>query len=540
MSIGLSDLLKEGTKHLIGINEAVLQNIEAIKELSTIVKTSLGPQGLNKMIENHLNKLFVTNDAATILKELDVFHPAAKLVLLAAQMQEQEIGDGTNLVIAFTGELLQNAEELLKRGIHPSEIITGYNIAQQKALEYLEALATHKVENPRNTDEVVKFLKSAIASKQYGYEDILAPIIAKACIDVTPAKNVTHFNVDNVRVAKILGGGVLDTHVLKGHVLTRDAEGTIKHVTNAKIAVFSAGIDVAKTETKDNIILKNAEELMNYNKSEEKNMEELISKIAAAGTKVVVSGGAVGEMAMHFIERNKMMCVKTPSKFELRRICKAVGATPLVRLGAPTPEELGFADVVTVEEIGSTKVTIFRQEAADKSGIATILVRASTQNTLDDFERAIDDGVNVYKTLLKDPRFLPGAGAAEMELATKLQSFADSTPGLVQYAIKKYGESFEVIPRILADNAGFKAIDIIASLYASHSKGNSTDGLNVEEGTLQSAVTMGVYDLLATKASAIRLATSAAVTVLQVDQIIMSKPAGGPKPPKQGPNDSDD
>jgi T-complex protein 1 subunit theta len=537
MSIGLSDLLKEGTKHLIGVNEAVLQNIEAVKELAAIIKTSLGPQGLNKMIENHLNKLFVTNDAATILKELDVFHPAAKLVLLASQMQEQEIGDGTNLVIALTGELLQNAEELLKRGIHPSEIIAGYTIAQQKALELLEAMATYKVENPKNLDEVVKFLKSAIASKQYGYEDVLAPIIAKACLEVTPAKNPTHFNVDNVRVAKILGGSVLDTHVLQGHVLTRDAEGTVKHATKAKIAVFSAGIDVAKPETKDSVILKNAEELMNYNKSEEKNMEELIRKIAEAGTQVVVSGGAVGEMAMHFIERHKMMCVKTPSKFELRRICKAVGATPLVRLGAPTPEELGYADVVNVEEVGSTKVTIFRQES---SGISTILVRASTQNMLDDFERAVDDGVNVYKTLLKDPRFVPGAGAAEMELATKLQAFADSTPGLVQYAIKKYGESFEVIPRILADNAGLKSIDIIASLYASHSKGNTADGLDVEEGTVQNVVTLGVFDLLATKLSAIRLATTAAVTVLQVDQIIMSKPAGGPKPPKQGPMDADD
>jgi T-complex protein 1 subunit theta len=536
---GLIDLLKEGSKHLSGVNEAVLQNIEAIKEFAQIVRTSFGPNGLNKMVVNHLSKLFVTNDAATIIKELDVFHPAAKLAVLATQMQEQEVGDGTNFVLVFCGELLTNAEELIKRGLHPSEIISGYNRASQKATEIIEDMATIKVEDIKNVDQIAKFLKSAIASKQYGYEEFLAPIIAKACIDVSP-KNVQHFNVDNVRVAKILGGGVLDTQVLKGHILVRDTEGTIKHVKNAKIAVFSAGIDIPKTETKDTVLIKSAEELMNYNKSEEKSMEDLIRKIAEVGTTVVVSGGAIGELAMHFIERYKMMAVKTPSKFELRRICKAVGATPLVRLGAPTAEELGFCDSVSVEEIGSTKVTLFRQISGEKSGISTIVVRASTQNTLDDIERAIDDGVNVYKGLVKDPRFLPGAGATEIELSHQLQLFADSTPGLIQYSIKKYGQSFEVIPRSLSENSGLKAIDIIASLYASHSKGQISDGINIEDGTIQSAVSLGVFDLLATKLSAIRLATSAAITVLQVDQIIMSKPAGGPKPPKQGPMDADD
>jgi len=538
--MGLSDLVKEGTKHLNGHNEALLQNIEAIKEFSNIVRTSLGPNGLNKMVINHLSKLFVTNDAATIIKELDVFHPAAKLVVLASQMQEQEIGDGTNFVVIFAGELLQNAEELVKRGLHPSEIIAGFNKASQKALEILEGLATHKCQDVKNIDEVTKFLKSAIASKQYGYENVLTPIIAKACLEVLP-KNAHSFNVDNVRVAKILGGSVLDTQVITGHVLTRDAETTIKKVQNAKIAVFAAGIDVAKTETKDTILIKNADELLNYSKSEEKHMEELIRKIAESGVNVVVSGGAIGEMAMHFIEKYKLMAVKTLSKYDLRRVAKSCGAATLVRLGAPTPEEIGSCDLVAVDEIGSTKVTIFRNEhEGERAGISTIVVRGSTQNVIDDIERAIDDGVNVFKSLVKDPRFVPGAGATEIELAKQLQAYADSTPGVIQYAMKKYGEAFEVIPRTIAETSGQKSIDVIASLYAAHAKGQSADGINVEEGTIESAVTMGVYDSLNTKLSAIRLATSAALTVLQVDQIIMAKPAGGPKMPKQGPMDADD
>lgn len=512
--IGLQELVKDGTQHL---DDAVVQSINATKDLGKMTRTSLGPNGMNKMIVNHLDKLFVTSDAATIIKELEVIHPAAKLVVLASQMQEQEIGDGTNFVLVFCAELLGNAELLVQKGLHPSEIVSGYTLAQQKAQEYLKEMVVYTLEDVKNLTEVTKCLKSVISAKQYGYEDLLAPIIAKACIQVLP-KNPKNFNVDNVRTAKILGGGVLDTQVLRGHVLTRDAEGTIKHAKEAKVCVFAGGIDISKTETKDTVSIKNADELVNYNKSEEVAMEKIIKEVAETGVKVIVSGSAIGEMAMHFIERYKMMAIKVPSKFELRRVCKAIGATPLVRLGAPTPEELGYVDVVTVEEIGSTKVTIFRQEKED-AGISTIIIRASTQNILDDIERAIDDGVNAYKALVLDPRFAPGAGATEIELAKRLQAYGDSTPGLVQYAIKKYGESFEVIPRTLAENAGLKSIDILSGLYASHQKGNASDGIDIEEGEIRNAVTLGVLDQLNSKSSAIRLATDAAITVLRIDQI---------------------
>jgi len=532
----LTDLLKEGTKHFTGVSEATLNNIEAVTGLANICKTSFGPRGMNKMIINHLEKLFVTSDAATIIKELDVIHPAAKMAVLASQMQEQEVGDGTNFVIMFCGELLNNAELLINTGLHPSEIVSGYTSAVKKALELLEGLEVSKIDDVKDEAAVTKALIPVIAAKQFGYEHLLTPMIAKACIQVCP-KNPKNFNVDSVRVAKILGGGIFDTRVVKGHLLTRDSEGTIKHVTNAKIAVFAGGIDVAKPETKDTILIRNAEELMNYSKSEEKAIEEVIQKISETGVKVIVSGGAVSEMALHFIERHKMMVLKTLSKFDLRRICKAVGATPLARLGAPTPEELGFCDVVNVEEVGSTKVTIFRQDR-EETGISTLLIRASTQNLLDDVERAVDDGVNAFKAMAKNGRFVPGAGATEIELAKLLQAWGDTRPGLAQYAIKKFGEAFEIVPRSLSENAGLKSTDILSNLYAAHSKPNgSVFGVDVEEGTITNAAEMGILDLLDTKSNAIRLATDAAITILRVDQIIMSKPAGGPKPPKQGPMD---
>lgn len=535
--MNITDLLKEGTKHITGLDDVIVQSISAVKDLVKIVRTSYGPQGMNKMIINHLEKLFVTNDAATIIKELEVIHPAAKLTVLASQMQEQEIGDGTNFVLVFAGELLQNAETLVAKGLHPSDIISGYTLAAEKSQEILKELTVFTVDKPNDLAQVTKCLRSVIAAKQYGYEDLLGPLIAKACIQVLP-KDFKGFNVDNVRVAKILGGSVLDTQVIKGHVLARDVEGTIKHITNAKVAVFAGGIDIAKPDTKDTVLIKTADDLLNYNKSEEQAMEKIIKEISESGAKVVVAGSAIGEIALHFLERYKLMVVKVPSKFELRRIAKAVGATPLVRLGRPTAEELGYCDYINVEEIGSTKVTIFRQDS-DQGQIATLVVRASTQNILDDVERAIDDGVNAYKAVLTDPRFVPGAGAVEIELSRRLQQYGDSTPGLVQYAIKKFGEAFEVVPCTLAENGGHKTTDIISSLYASHQKGNINDGIEIEEGEIKNALELGILDSQLTKSTAIRLATDAAITILRVDQIIMAKTAGGPKPPRQGERDAD-
>jgi len=533
--LSLGDMLKSGTRHLSGRHEAVLQNIEAVKNLSEITRTSVGPHGMNKMIVNHLEKLFVTNDAATILKELDVIHPAAKIAVLAAQMQEQEIGDGTNFVLILVGELLQKAESLIQKGLHTSEVIAGYTAAGRKAVELLEGMGVFTVENPRDETKVSQVLRSIITAKQFGYEDLLSPIIAKACISVLP-KNAKSFNTDNVRVAKILGGGVVDTTVIKGQVVVRDTETSIKKVTKAKIAVFAAGIETAKTETKDTVMIKDAETLINYNKTEEAAIEDVIKKVAEADVKVIVSGGAVSEMALHYIERYGIMCIKVLSKFDLRRVCRAIGATALVRLGAPTAEEAGYCDTVAVEEIGSTKVTVFRQDVTD-SGISTIIVRAATQNILDDIERAIDDGVNVYKGLVRDGRFVAGAAAAEIALARAIGQYADSTSGLTQHAIRRYAEAFQVIPRTIAENAGLKATDIISALYAAHQKGEKNTGVDIEDG-VEDATKLGVYDHLVAKQNAIRLATDAAVTILRVDQIIMSKQAGGPKPPQQGARDA--
>jgi len=527
-AFGTQGMLKEGSKHLSGLEEATFKNIEAAKQLSSCVRTSLGPNGMNKMVINHLEKLFVTNDAATIVGELEVQHPAAKLLVMASNMQEVEVGDGTNLVVVLGGELLNMAEELLRSGLHVSEIIGGYKAAEAKALELIDSMVSFTA-SPDTFHDVKKLasaINSVIASKQWGNEALFAERIAEACVLAMP-KDITKFNQDNIRVAKILGSSVQATTVVRGMCMPRGALGTIKEVVNAKVAVYGIPLDSATTETKGTVLLKSAADLKNYNDSEEAALEKIIKAIAATGVNMIVCGQAVGELALHFCEKHKIMVMKCPSKFELRRICRTTGASTLVRMEPPTPEDIGSCSHVHVREIGSTMCTIIEQEGEEGSQVATIVVRGSSPNIMDDVERAIDDGVNVIKAMTRDARFLPGAGGAELRLADALQQYAEAQPGLDQYAINKYGLALEVVPRTLAENAGLDAANIVAALYAAHKAGKNNAGINVVDARVDADT--GVLDLLWTKKEAIRQATDAAVTVLRVDQIIMAKPAGGAK-----------
>ncbi|CAK8570348.1 unnamed protein product [Lathyrus sativus] len=527
-SYGMQSMLKEGHKHLSGLDEAVLKNIDACNQLSTITRTSLGPNGMNKMVINHLDKLFVTNDAATIVNELEVQHPAAKILVLASKAQQEEIGDGANLTISFAGELLHGAEELIRMGLHPSEIISGYTKAINKTVEILDELVEEGSDNMdvRDKEQVVSRMKAAVASKQFGQEDTICSLVADACIQVCP-KNPVNFNVDNVRVAKLLGGGLRNSTVVRGMVLRNDAVGSIKRMEKTKVAVFAGGVDTSATETKGTVLIHSAEQLENYSKTEEAKVEELIKAVVDSGAKVVVSGGAVGEMALHFCERYKLMVLKISSKFELRRFCRTTGAVAMLKLSQPNPDDLGYVDSISVEEIGGARVTVVKNEEGGNS-VSTVVLRGSTDSILDDIERAVDDGVNTYKAMCRDSRIVPGAAATEIELAKRVKEFSFKETGLDQYAIAKFAESFEMIPRTLAENGGLNAMEIISSLYAEHASGNSKVGIDLEEGVCKDVTTTHVWDLYVTKLFALKYAADAACTVLRVDQIIMSKPAGGP------------
>ncbi|KAF2015429.1 t-complex protein-like protein 1 [Aaosphaeria arxii CBS 175.79] len=545
-----SGLFKQGYQNYDAEDGAVIRNIDACRTIAQTVQTSLGPYGRNKIVINHLQKMIVTSDAATILRELEVVHPAAKLLVMASQQQEAEMGDGTNMVIILAGELLKKAEELIRMGLKTSDIVLGYEKAAAAAQTFLEELVCDKVEDIRSQEELSKAIRTVVAAKQCGSEDFLSNLVAEAVLAVLP-KNPVNFNVDNIRVVKIMGGGLEQSKVVRGMVFPREPEGTIKKATKAKVAVFSCPIDISQTETKGTVLLHNAKEMLDFTKGEENQIETIIKELHDSGLRVIVAGSTIGELAQHYLNRYNILVIKILSKFELRRLCRVVGATPLARLGAPMPDEMGSIDVVETLEIGGDRVTVFRQEN-EQTRTATLVLRGATQNHLDDVERAIDDGVNVVKAITRDARLVPGAGATEMQIIERITNLADKTPGLSQYSIRKYGEAFEVIPRTLAESAGLDATEVLSRLYTAHAaqKGRKDDewsvGVDIENddntGTLD-AKAEGILDLWVSKSWAVKLATDAARTVLSVDQIIVARQAGGPKMPgkaQQGNWDNDD
>jgi len=541
---GFSSMMKDGAKFFSGLEEAVIRNIDACKEFSNTVSTAYGPNGMNKMVINHLEKLFVTNDAATIIRELEVEHPAAKMMILGSQMQEQEAGDGTNLVIVLAGALLKESEDLLRMGIKPTEVASGYELALEKALTVLETLPCKEVKDVRNESEVLPVIRTAVMSKQYGHEDFLSKLIVNACTSILPNKSES-FNVDNIRVTKILGSGLLKSEVVKGMVFKRGVSSDIIKAENAKVVIYTCPVDTNQTETKGTVLIKTAAELTDFSRGEECQLEAQIKAIADSGAKVVVSGGKIGDLALHYLNKYNLMAVRLTSKWDVRRLCKAVGATPLPKMTPPTQEELGLVDRAYVDELGDTSVVVFRMhESAKDTGISTVVVRGATENYMDDIERAVDDGVNTFKGLCRDPRLVPGGGAVEMELSRQVETFSETCEGLEQYAVKRFANALQVVPRILAENTGIKSSVVISKLLAAHQEGNSNACFNIEaEGNtdcVTDAVEKEVLDLLALKYWALKYATDAACTILRVDQIIMAKRAGGPKPKAPGPMDQDD
>lgn len=399
----------------------------------------------------------------------------------------------------------------------------------------------------RSQTELCKALRTVIGAKQSGNEDLLAPLVAEAVLAVLP-KNPANFNVDNIRVVKIMGGSLAQSRVVKGMVFAREAEGSVKKATKAKVGVFSCAIDISQTETKGTVLLHNAKEMLDFTKGEEQQLETIVSELHDSGLRVIVAGSTVGELALHYLNRAGILVIKVLSKFELRRLCRVVGATPLARLGAPMPDEMGSVDVVETLEIGGDRVTVFRQED-DVTRTATLVLRGATQNALDDVERAVDDGVNVVKAVTRDARLVPGAGAAEMQLVERVGAAAERTPGLAQYAMRKYADAFEVVARTLAESAGLDATEVLARLYTAHARAPAKPhktprkdgaaarwaaGVDIENGdgtgTLDAAAD-GILDLLNCKASAIKLATDAACSLLSIDMVIVARQAGGPKPP---------
>lgn len=533
-------LFKQGYSSYSASDGATVRNIEAVREIATVVLSSMGPSGRNKILVNKHDRTFVTSDAATILGELDIVHPAVKMLIMASKQQEFEMGDNTNLVLVLAGELLNTSEKLLVTGLSVPEIIQGYNMAARFLRDALPLLEVARVNNMMDPAQLAKAVRPVIAAKQYGLEDVITRLVIDAVALVLNPKMPHHFNVDSIRVVKIMGASLGASEVVKGMVFPREPDSHVKNVhERSRVVVFTCPIDITTTETKGTVLLHNAQEMLDFTKGEELQMDEMCRQISDAGVRVVVAGSSVGELALHYFNKYQILVLRVPSKFDIRRVCQVCGATPLPRLGAPMPEEMGSVDVIETKEIGGDRVCVFRQNLDSVTRTATIVLRGATQNNMDDIERAVDDGVSAVKGLVKDGRLLPGAGAVEIELVKLLTQYGEKTAGLMSLAIKSYAQAFEVVPRVLAETSGLDATEVLSRLYAAHA---ADDGLGLamgvdvdgdSENCMVDASEKEIFDLLSTKQFAIDLATEAATTILSIDQIIMAKRAGGPQVPKQ-------
>jgi T-complex protein 1 subunit theta len=557
---GLGGMLRNGSKHYSQADDpssgsVVLRNIDACVQISRMLLTSLGPQGRCKLVVNHLGQLSVTSDCAAILKNVEMEHPAAQLLVSAVTKQEELCGDNTNYVLSIGGELLYQTAKLIgKMSWQPAnEILAGYQQALQLITsQFVPTQVVPYALDMTNRECLLTILKPVLASKQYGSEQVLAPLVADACLSVM-SQNSQHFPVEAIRTVKILGAPITQSSFLPGgYVALRNVDSVCQSITsNCKIAVFACSIEASTTEAKGTVVMKNAQDLLSYNSTEEQKMCDIIDSIAAVGINVIVTGGNVSDVALHYIDRNNMVLLKMGSKWELRRLCQAVHATALVRLGPPTPDEIGYCESVQQQEMGGKPVTVFMHDAnsQDEKKLATIILRASTGTVLADLERAVEDGVQAIAQAMKDRRLVYGGGAVEMALSVMLQNEAAKTPGLSQYALAAFGKALEIIPHTLAENAGSDPTQVLANMQAAHTSAaltnNQTSTSSNDENENSNICDIGVdiecvngitsmkekvvYDILSTKLSALNLAVDAVITILKIDQIIMSKPAGGPK-----------
>ena len=523
---GLNTLLKSGYRTFKGKNQTLFKNAEAIEDIASMTRTALGQNGNYKYIINMHDKLYLTKDTNVMAEQLEINHPAVNVLVDALKAQSSEQGDGTNFVVTFGGELMKYAAKLITEGLKVADVSEGYEKAYNKAMELLDKAEKHKIKDINNLEEVTKFIKPVIGSKLvHGQEDFLAPLVAQACINVVP-KEKEKFDVDNVRVAKILGGNLMKSEVLKGMLVVRKTEGSVISCENCNVAVYNCEFTTKGAETNDQVVFKTADELLNYTKSEEEHMESVIKEIVDSGVKCVITGGSISNLAIHYLDKYGIMAFRTMSKFELRRIARSIGATLLVRLGAPTKEEMGYADEIKLTEVSSQKCILIRRES-ENNKISTVVLRGTTNDMLDNLERVVNCGVNAYRAVCKNPEFVAGAGAIDMYLSQGIVEYSREVKSLDQYAIEAFGEAFEVIPRTIMENSGINVNEKLSTLRAKNTK-NPNMGINIKTGEIEDAATFGVLDHLETKRWAIKHAYNSIRTIIKIDQIIVAKPAGGP------------
>lgn len=527
-------VLKEGSNRSRG-KEALHTNIMAAKIVAETVKSCLGPKGMDKMLVDSFGDVTITSDGRTILDEMDIQHPAAKMMVEVAKTQDNEAGDGTTTAVIIAGELLNKAEELIEKNVHPTIIIDGYKKASEKALEILEKMA---IPVDLNTQEYMKkAAMTSMASKLVAeHREYLADLAVKSILQVAEKQGDSYkVDVDDVKVEKKAGESIRETKLIQGIVLDKDVahSGMPKRVEKAKIALLDCPLEIEKTEFDAKINIDSPEQMEGFLKQEEGMLREMVDKIVAAGANVVLCEKGLDDMVQHFLARKGILAIRRIKKSDMEKLAKATGGKIVTSLDAISSEDLGYANLVEERKIGDDKMTFV--EGCKHPRAVTILIRGGTTRIVDEAERSLHDALCVVRDVVEEPKVVAGGGSPELEVSRMLRKYAETLPGREQLAVKGFAEALEAIPITLTENAGLDPIDILSELRAGHEKGEKWAGIEVHNGKVEDMAEAGVFEPLAVKKQIIKSATEASTMILKIDDVIAAgKTKGPPMPPGGG------
>jgi len=528
-------ILPEGTQKTSGMN-AQKVNIEAAKQVADQVRSTLGPKGMDKMIVDSLGDVIITNDGVTILQEMAIEHPSAKMIVEVAKTQEDEVGDGTTTVVVLAGELLKNSLQLLEMGVHPTVIVKGYRLAANKAMSILNDIS--KPISLKDKAILIKIAETAMTGKgAEQIKEVLSEIVVKAVTHIAEEGDKVSVNIDNIKIEKKVGGSIEDTELVEGIILDKERvhSGMPKVVKNAKIALVNSALEIKNTEIDAKIQITDPSQMQAFIDQEETMLKNMVDKVIKSGANVIFCQKGVDDIAQHYLAKAGIFCARRVKKGDMDKLSMATGAKVLTNLDDLNKQDLGYAGTVEEIKVGDEDMTYVRECKNPKS--VTLLVRGGTEHVIDEVKRALDDAIGDLAATLREGKVVSGAGACEIELAMKLKKYSESLSGREQLAVQSFSESMEVIPRTLAENAGLDPIDVIAAMRSAHDNKEVDSGIDVFSGKVKNAWKMGVIEPLKIKTQAVSSAAEVAIMILRIDDVIAgsgSAPQGPPGMPQQG------
>ncbi|MEP0826195.1 MAG: thermosome subunit [Nitrososphaera sp.] len=527
-------ILKEGTKESKG-REAQKNNITAAKLIAEIVKTSLGPRGMDKMLVDSLGDVTITNDGATILKEIDVQHPAAKMMVEVAKSVDNEVGDGTTSSVVFAGALLEKAEELVNKDVHPSVIVDGYNAAAEQALKILERIAV-KVDIS-DKDMLMKITRTSMDSKLVSEDSpTLAQIVVDAAKQVAEKTDAGGYRVDldDIKVEKKAGGSMRDTKLIRGVALDKEVvhAGMPKRIENAKIALINSALEIEKTEMSAEIRISDPQQMKMFLEEENRMLKSMVDKIVQSGANVLLCQKGIDDIAQHYLAKANILAVRRVKESDMTKMSRATGARIVNNLDDLTADDLGSADLVEERKIETDK-WVFVEGCKNPKSV-TILIRGGSQRVVDEADRSLHDALMVMKDVFEHPAIVAGGGAPEAYIANELRQWASSQEGRAQLAVQKFADALDVIPLSLAENAGMDPIDTMTELRASQSKGSKWTGVDCRNTKVTDMYKQNVLEPVVIKQQIIKSATEVVSMILRIDDVIAASKSKMPSGPPGG------